>query len=85
MREGAALRVRSAGPHRWQEFIALDEDDTNTTWHLMAYEEFFPDVESAERALAEPGFAIPAFAAAVLVLLVIAAYTPAEASRGHVT
>ena len=35
--------------------IALDEDDTNTVWHLMAYEELFPDVESAERALAEPG------------------------------
>ena len=35
--------------------IALDEDDANTTWHLMAYEELFPDVESAERALAEPG------------------------------
>jgi len=35
--------------------IALDEDDANTTWHLMAYEELFPDVESAERALGEPG------------------------------
>ncbi|HEY3025350.1 MAG TPA: hypothetical protein VGJ55_04265 [Pyrinomonadaceae bacterium] len=23
-------------------------------WHLMAYEELFPDMESAERALAEP-------------------------------
>ncbi len=23
-------------------------------WHLMAYEELFPDVETAERALAEP-------------------------------
>ena len=23
-------------------------------WHLMAYEDLFPDVESAERALAEP-------------------------------
>ena len=34
--------------------IAVDEDDANTTWHLMAYEELFPDVESAERALANP-------------------------------
>ena len=24
-------------------------------WHLLAYEEFFPDVETAEAALAEPG------------------------------
>ena len=34
--------------------IAVDEDDANTTWHLMAYEELFPDIESAERALANP-------------------------------
>ncbi len=34
--------------------ISIDESDTGTTWHLMAYEELFPDVESAERALAEP-------------------------------
>jgi hypothetical protein len=34
--------------------IAIDERDTDTTWHLMAYEELFPDVESAERALTEP-------------------------------
>ncbi len=31
--------------------IAVDEDNDKTTWHLMAYEELFPDVESAERAL----------------------------------
>jgi hypothetical protein len=34
--------------------IAVDQGDSGTTWHLLAYEEFFPDVESAERALAEP-------------------------------
>ena len=33
--------------------ISIDENQAGTTWHLMAYEEFFPDVESAERALAE--------------------------------
>jgi hypothetical protein len=32
--------------------IAVEQDDSGTTWHLLAYEEFFPDVESAERALA---------------------------------
>lgn len=34
--------------------IAIDEDPDKTTWHLMAYEELFPDVETAERALANP-------------------------------
>jgi hypothetical protein len=34
--------------------IATDQSDSGTVWHLLAYEEFFPDVESAERALAEP-------------------------------
>ncbi len=34
--------------------IAIDERETDTTWHLMAYEELFPDVESAERALGDP-------------------------------
>jgi hypothetical protein len=29
-------------------------NDSGTVWHLLAYEELFPDVESAERALAEP-------------------------------
>jgi hypothetical protein len=33
--------------------IAIHASDSGTTWHLLAYEEFFPDVESAERALAE--------------------------------
>ena len=34
--------------------IAVDQRDSATIWHLLAYEELFPDVESAERALAEP-------------------------------
>lgn len=34
--------------------IAIDERPAETTWHLMAYEELFPDVESAERALGDP-------------------------------
>ena len=34
--------------------IAIDEDADKTTWHLMAYEELFPDVETAEQALASP-------------------------------
>src|SRR5438034_4294144 len=34
--------------------IEIEERDSGTVWHLMAYEELFPDVESAERALAAP-------------------------------
>jgi hypothetical protein len=34
--------------------LAVDEEATDTVWHLLAYEEFFPDVEAAERALALP-------------------------------
>jgi hypothetical protein len=34
--------------------IAIDEDADKTIWHLMAYEELFPNVETAERALANP-------------------------------
>ena len=34
--------------------IAIDEREGKTVWHLTAYEELFPDVESAERALATP-------------------------------
>jgi hypothetical protein len=33
--------------------IAIYQTDSGTVWHLLAYEEFFPDVESAERALTE--------------------------------
>src|SRR5207245_9285618 len=34
--------------------IAIDEREGKAVWHLIAYEELFPDVESAERALAVP-------------------------------
>jgi hypothetical protein len=34
--------------------IAVDRSDEETIWHLVAFEDFFPDVESAERALAQP-------------------------------
>ena len=33
--------------------LAVEGEGAGTVWHLMAYDEFFPDVESAERALAE--------------------------------
>ena len=33
--------------------IAIDEREGKTIWHLMAYEELFPDVEAAERALSQ--------------------------------
>jgi hypothetical protein len=32
----------------------LAVDPERQVWHLLAYEELFPDVEAAERALAEP-------------------------------
>jgi hypothetical protein len=35
--------------------VAVEETESGTIWHLMAYEELFPSVEAAERALAEPG------------------------------
>lgn len=34
--------------------LAVEEDEGQTVWHLLAYEEFFPDAESAETALSEP-------------------------------
>lgn len=35
--------------------LAIDKTDaTAPTWHLLAYEELFPDVESAEAALRNP-------------------------------
>jgi hypothetical protein len=34
--------------------IAVEGESSETVWHLMAYEDLFPDVESAERALAQP-------------------------------
>ena len=32
--------------------LAVEGEGAETIWHLLAYDEFFPDVESAERALA---------------------------------
>ena len=32
--------------------LAIEGDGADTVWHLLAYDDFFPDVESAERALA---------------------------------
>ena len=33
--------------------LAIDGEGADTVWHLLAYDEFFPDVESAEAALAQ--------------------------------
>jgi len=33
--------------------LAVEPRGTETTWHLLAYEELFPDVETAEAALAD--------------------------------
>jgi hypothetical protein len=35
--------------------VAIDGEGAETVWHLLAYEEFFPSVEAAEAAIAEPG------------------------------
>ena len=32
--------------------LAVEGEGSETVWHLLAYDEFFPDVESAEAALA---------------------------------
>ena len=34
--------------------LAIGGEGADTVWHLLAYDEFFPDVESAEVALAQP-------------------------------
>src|SRR5690349_24718731 len=34
--------------------LAVEGEGADTVWHLLAYDEFFPDVESAEVALAHP-------------------------------
>lgn len=34
--------------------IAVEEHEANRVWHLMAFEEFFADPESAEAALTSP-------------------------------
>ncbi|HEX6716763.1 MAG TPA: hypothetical protein VF088_06605 [Pyrinomonadaceae bacterium] len=33
--------------------LAVEGEGSETVWHLLAYDEFFPDVESAEVALSE--------------------------------
>jgi hypothetical protein len=34
--------------------LAVEQEGPDRVWHLMAYEELFPDVETAERALMQP-------------------------------
>jgi hypothetical protein len=34
--------------------LAVEQHEGDTVWHLLAYEELFPDVETAEAALAQP-------------------------------
>ena len=34
--------------------LAVEGGGADTVWHLLAYDDFFPDVESAEAALAGP-------------------------------
>jgi len=34
--------------------LAVEGEGADTIWHLLAYDDFFPDVESAEVALAGP-------------------------------
>jgi hypothetical protein len=33
--------------------LAIEGEGAGTVWHLLAYDDFFPDVESAESALAQ--------------------------------
>ncbi len=35
--------------------LNIDKDGENIVWHVAAYNEYFPDVESAEAAIDEPG------------------------------
>jgi len=34
--------------------LAVEGEGADAVWHLLAYDEFFPDVESAELRLAQP-------------------------------
>jgi hypothetical protein len=34
--------------------LAIDGQGAETVWHLLAYEDFYPDVETAEQALTKP-------------------------------
>lgn len=40
--------------------IAIDGDGVDSVWHLLAYDEFFPDIEAAELALAQRQLAVRA-------------------------
>lgn len=35
--------------------LAIEGEGAERVWHLLAYEDFFPDIETAEAALAQPG------------------------------
>ncbi len=35
--------------------LAIEGEQAETVWHLLAYDEFFPSVEAAEAAIAESG------------------------------
>lgn len=35
--------------------LAVEGEGADTVWHLLAYDDFFPNVEAAEAALAGPG------------------------------
>src|SRR3982751_929578 len=35
--------------------LKVDDDGSNKVWHVAAYDDFFPDVESAEEAATQPG------------------------------
>jgi hypothetical protein len=35
--------------------LAIDGEGAETVWHLLAYDQFFPDAETAEAALTQPG------------------------------
>jgi hypothetical protein len=35
--------------------LAIEGEGSQTVWHLMAYDQFFPDVDAAEAALQNPG------------------------------
>lgn len=42
--------------------LAVERGEQETIWHLLAYEELFPDVETAETALAAPATLHPRIA-----------------------
>lgn len=34
--------------------LAVSQEGSDFVWHLLVYEEFFPDLEAAEQAVSEP-------------------------------